>query len=275
MKIGSKKLVVLILALVVLLGGIYTIKHPKTPLIEAEQGYIVKGNKVYYRTTMDVSDGNDGYHTVVNDNEMKEADAKTFSLIDPNWAKDKGNLFYMGQTVRPLSSTSSIDFSSFTIIKDIQGLGKDNHVVYLAFPNGEGWFYKVIPEADPATFASVQGGPYAKDKKNVYYLDLPFEVRKIEGADGSTFAVLGQCAAVEVSRAYYAWDAKSVIGGDKIISGADRDTFKIAANFDNGPDGMYVAGTYAVDKNHVYKNCGEITKGNPATCSSNNLKACE
>ncbi len=240
-----------------------------------QQGYITKGNKVYYRTTMDISNGTDGYYTEVNDAEMKDADAKSFIMLDPYWAKDKTNLFYMGQTVMPEKDTRAADISSFSLIEGINGIGKDSHAVYIASPHEAGWTYKVIGDADPATFVFVQNGSYAKDKNNVYYLDLPFEVRKIEGALGSSFVVLDQCAAVEVSRAYYAWDSKSVIAGDKVLPAADRNTFKIVASFDNGPDGMYVAGTYAVDKNHVYKNCGEITKGNPATCSSNNLKACE
>lgn len=259
-------------------AGIYTYTHrasTSSPEVKGQQGYIIKKDIVYYRTTMDISNGADRYYTEVNDAEIKDADARSLVILDPYWAKDKSNLFYTGQIVTPEKDTPVADLASFTLLEGLQGMGKDNHAVYVASPHEAGWTYKAIPEADPATFTLVENGSYAKDKNNAYYLDFPFEVKKIEGALGSSFVVLGQCAAVEVSRAYYAWDSKSVIAGDKVLFGADRDTFKIVASFDNGPDGMYVAGTYAVDKNHVYKNCGEITKGNPSMCSSNNLKACE
>lgn len=274
----KKTTLILIVALVVLLIGIYTYKHhhtsPKVP--QDPQSYIVKGGKVYYRTVMQVNEGPD----VVSDYEMKGADAKTFTILDYSWAKDKDTVFYSGQPALP-KNTSPIDALSFTTIKDYPGLVKDKHAVYMisstyTSPNDGGWFYELIPDADPVTFEVLGRYPYAKDKKNVYYINLPNEIKKINGVDASTFAVLGECAVVEVSRAYYAWDAKSVIAGNAILKGVDRDTFKIVAGFNSGPDSMYMAGTYSVDKNHVYKNCGEvIPTGNPATCSPGNLKECE
>ena len=266
----------MVLVLAVLLGGIYICKHyytsPKAP--QDSQIYVVKGGKVYYRSGTVTQQGNEGFKAV-DDFEMKDADAKTFVTLDYSWAKDKNNLFYLGQLVLPKEGTQPADLSSFTFVDTSGRIGKDNRAVYTVLTYQEKWVYAAIPEADPATFAFVENGPYAKDKKNVYYLDLPFGVKKIEGVDGSTFTVLGECAVVEVSRAYYAWDARSVIAGDKILKGADRATFKIVAGFNSGPDGMYMAGTYSVDKNHVYKNCGETTKGNPTTCAPGDLKACE
>jgi hypothetical protein len=276
--ITKKALSISIGILIVLVGGAFALtRYYKAPLApESPQSYVIKEGKVYYRTLMDVSDGAQGYQTIVNDSEVKGAEAKTFTALDSYWGKDKTNVFYSGQMVLPEEGTPHADISSFTMIESSGGIGKDNRAVYVVFPTESVWKYKLIQDADPATFALVQGGPYAKDKKYVYYLDLPFDVRKIEGADGSSFAVLGQCAAVEVSRAYYGVDAKSVIAGDKILAGADRNTFRIVANYDNGPEGMYVAGTYSVDKNHVYKNCGVIVPtGDPNMCSSGNLKACE
>ncbi|MBI3260130.1 MAG: DKNYY domain-containing protein [Ignavibacteriae bacterium] len=270
---------IIVAVLLVCGAGVYTytyLKKNSSTQAKDEQGYVIKEGKVYYRTTMDVSDGADGYHTIVNDQELKGVNAKTFTMLDPYWAKDVANLYYMGQTVVAQKDTAPIDLSTFSLIQGVNGIGRDTHFVYLASPNQDGWVYKIVAKADPATFAFVEGGHYAKDKKNLYYLDLPFDIKKIEGADGPSFVVLGQCAAVEVSRAYYGWDAKSVIAGDKVLQGIDRDSFRIVASYDNGADGMYVAGSYAVDKNHVYKNCGEIVPtGNPKTCSSNNLKACE
>ena len=254
--------------------GAHVVSRYTTPTqVEPEQGYIIKGNKVYYRTVMQV--GENGTDQIY-DSEMKDAEAKAFVMLDVYWAKDEDTLFYMGQTVVPEINTTLIDLPSFGLIEKTSGLGKDKNAVYIVSPNQTGWSYKAIPEADPATFTMVEGFPYATDTKNAYYLDLPFEVKKIEGADGQTFAVLGQCAAVEVSRAYYAWDAKSIIAGDKLLAGADRNTFKIVAGFDSGPDGMYVAGTYSVDKNRVYKNCGEIVPtGNPDMCGPMDIKQCE
>lgn len=278
MKITIKKIILTVgIVILILLGGVYIMKHqssnPQEP--ESQQAYVIKKGIVYYRTIVGINDGAGGYSTKVDDYEMKGVDAKTFTAFDLFWAKDKKNIFYMEQMVLPEEGTAPVDTSSFTMIEDSGGVGKDTRGVYIASQNESGWTYRLIPEVDPATFTFVSGKPYAKDAKNVYYLDLPFEVRKIEGADASSFAVLGQCAAVEVYRAYYAWDANSVIAGDKIIEGADRNTFSIVASYDNGYDGMYFAGTYAVDKNRVYKNCGEITQGNPATCSAHNLKECE
>lgn len=241
--------------------------QPKDP-----QSYVIYNNKVFYRTVMQVNEGPE----VVDDFELKDADIKSFIKLDPYWAKDNDTVFYMGQNVYPKTGTPVADISSITLVEGSVGLFKDSQAVYFVSPYQDKWFYSLVADADPTSFTLLDRFPYAKDKNFVYYLSLPDEVKKIVDVDGPSFSVLGQCAAVEVSRAYYAWDAKSVIVGDKKLEAADRDTFKIVANFDNGPDGMYVAGAYAVDKNNVYKNCGDIVPGgNPKTCSANNLKECE
>ncbi len=226
MKRYSPLFVLLLVSMLILCAtGIYVYMRTQTISSQPQdvQDYVLKGNKVYYRTIMQV--GENGSDQVY-DSEMKDADTQTFIAIDPYWAKDNDSLFYMGQLVTPQEGSPSIDLPSFTLVQKSNGLGKDVRAVYVVSPNQSGWMYKAISEADPATFILVEGGPYAKDKNNVYYLDLPFEVRKIEGAEGSSFVVLGQCAAVEVSRAYYGWDNKSVVAGDKILPGVDRNTFK-------------------------------------------------
>lgn len=243
-------------------GGAYALgRHQATssqiPLSESQEGYFVEGDTVYYRDV---------------DAEVRGADAPTFVSLDEYWGKDKTNLFYLGKILNPTEGTPPADMASLTPLN--LELARDSRAVYEISYNStnDSYGYKVVPEADPVTFEVLEDA-YARDKAHAYYVGTD-GVRKIEGADGSTFTVLSRCAAAEKSVAYYAADAKSVIAGDTILPEIDRDTFYTVAEIIN-PDGMFVLSTYSVDKNRVYKGCGEVTQGNPQTCSFSNLKECE
>lgn len=280
MKLPSKKVAVAgaVAAVLVLAGGgICVLDLKRTAPQQAsesasdtEGGHLIKDGRVYYRTYEWSGDS-----LQPEDQEVKDADAHSFTSINSYWGRDKNNLFYFEEVVRPAEGTSQADLASFVFLDKSSSLGKDNRAVYIITPSPdkEKWVYKVIPGADASTFETIELGPYAKDKLHAYFIDYD-GVRKIEGVDGSTFTVLSECAAVEKSTGYYAADANSIIVGDQVMPEINRDTFRVEVTY-NTAEGMYAMSSYAVDKNRVYKGCGEVTQGNPQTCSFFNLKECE
>ena len=103
---------------------------------------------------------------------MHVADMKSFKVIkwfeDDFWAKDSRCAYY--DTTR----IDSVDLPSFEIIE--MSTAKDkNHVYY---------FGKVIPDADPATFKTIDGTVYSRDKSHIWCGD-----DLLKDADYETFEV--------------------------------------------------------------------------------------
>ena len=278
-----KKYTIIIIALILIITGAawFGITHLFTSQ-KIISGYVVKNDKVYYDTVMQIS--RTSTQQKISELEVVGADAKTFIILADGWGKDINNVYYVGFTVKPESSSiPPINLPTFTATRSLYGpIGKDKNGVYtIAFVysiDGSGnadWEYQLLEGADSSTFLVMDELPYAKDKTNVYYLARAYGVRKIAGADGTTFKILGVCASAGSESSYYATDAHSVIAYDHILLGSNLSTFKIVGTYGNVINLNSYSGTtttyYAVDKNHVYKNCGEIVPNvSPEQCNTDN-----
>ena len=78
------------------------------------------------------------------------------------------------------------------------------------------------------------------------------KIIKIEGADSSSFRVLGQCMHTEV----YAIDKNYVYVGSERLGDVDVSSFEYLGLFAAGSD-MSSGGSIARDKNHIYFYCGK------------------
>ncbi|MFA5997612.1 MAG: DKNYY domain-containing protein [Candidatus Paceibacterota bacterium] len=272
--------------------GYWKIAH--SPALDESGGYVVKNGKVFYEEVMQVQWDDHSLHTRINDIEVIGADAKTFMPVafgkgsvpeidaDPQilanfsklWGKDKNNIFFMGGKMMPSASTTpAIDTTTFKPLSNF--FARDRNRLYLIIDNLS---YKELPDLDPNSFQIV-GGSYVKDANAVYYFtmnDPAYGLEKLKGVDPRTFHIVGECSSAEVWHWNYVADAKTVLAVNKIVSGADASTFHLVGITDKNPDGIGSTGSYYVDKNRVYRDCGEsIPDVSPEQCKSTNLKACE
>lgn len=251
--------------------------------------YAVKNGKVYWEEYLGV--GENAWR--LNEIEIAGADSATFEIVplqkgvdleadaDPTmfaaitnaWGKDKEHIFLEGQEVQRLGSTTpAIDTATFETLGDV--FVRDQQGVYEV----QNYYYWLIPGVDAQSFIVINR-QYAKDAHVVYFLHdtgTKYEVLPIAGLDPSTFHVIGVCGSAENYHTYAAADAHTVLAGDAPIEGADAATFRIVGEYDQNPGGFPMTGSYAVDKNHVYKDCTQIIAGaDPAECTKDNLKGCE
>jgi hypothetical protein len=257
--------------------------------------YAVKNGTVYWEEYMQVYTGeNTPSEWRLNEIEIPGADAATFKTVplkkgvdleadaDPQifvaednvWGKDKENIFNQGQIVVHLDGTTTpiIDTATFETVGNV--FIRDKQGVYQV----QNHYYWLIPGVDPKSFVFVNR-QYVKDTNAVYFLQYTgtkYEVLPIAGLDPSTFHVIGTCGGAESYRTYAATDTHTVLAGDTPIKGADAATFRIVSEYDKNPDGFPMTGSYAVDKNHVYKDCTQVVAGaDPAQCTAGNLKGCK
>lgn len=126
---------------------------------------------------------------------IEGSDGKSFNDSDPNYAFDKNQAYYPYCTIIP-----NADGASFQVVS-AGTYAKDNKHVYL--------YGKAIPIADPASFQLLEN-PYMKDKNSIYYYSHRtdevkgeiYEVKRIEGADVSSFVVLGNGIAKDKHHTY-------------------------------------------------------------------------
>lgn len=269
----------------------YVTQHNAIPA-QGVDGYVVKNSKVYWQEYMQVQWADNKIHQQLNEFEVAGADAATFKTVpfkkgmnlevdaDPQilaaelriWGKDKANIFSAGQELLPVgSSTPVIDTDTF------ESLGifvKDKQAVYEV----SGQSYWVLPTIDPASFVVVNR-EYAKAAHIVYDLvdnGGGYDVVPIPGLDPATFRIIGECGWAETYHSFYAADAHTVVAGIHVVVGADPASFKIIGLVEKNPGGLSIGGSYSVDKNHVYKDCGTVVLGaDPAQCTADNLKGCE
>lgn len=282
MKITNTKIILVAVVLLAILACAFVVwkLHSNAPATRPPgvyAQYVIKDGKVYWDEYMQVQWDDNKIHDQVNEWEMKEADAKTFTAIGGDWGKDAKNVFYQGMRAVSASPTPTADVRTLAAVPESYFI-KDARAVYFPVYSSriEGWAYTVFAGADPATFEKFKDVPYAKDKNHVYFLDIYDDNQPIAGLDPATFRVIGECGWGETYHYYAVADSRSVYAVDKIVPGADPATFQIVGLVDNNPGGLSSGTGYAKDKNHAYKGCTKIVPGvNPAQCTAENLKGCE
>lgn len=284
-----------IIVLAALACGIAVWKlHAPHDSIAGSDGYVIRDGKVYWQEHMHMYTGeNTPPADKLNAFVVAGADATTFKIVplkhgvdieadaEPRifaygqsaWGADKENIFLEGHQVQRLGSTTpAIDTATFETLGDL--FIRDKQGAYEV----ENYYYWLIPGVDPKSFVVINR-QYAKDAHVVYFLQdtgTKYEVLPIAGLDPSTFRVIGICGSAEGYALYAATDGHTILAGDTPIKGADPATFRIVGEYDPNPDGFPMTGSYAVDKNHVYKDCTQIIAGaDPAECTKDNLKGCE
>lgn len=147
-------------------------------------GYIRENGGIFYTTRLQYYTGTSLPAGVRYDKfAVAGADLATFSLMTDapsennesvyyQWAKDKQNVFYQGDAIRPAAtSTRAIDISTFSVISSsYYAFGRDKDTVYeITSRSGADnyWAYAELLGVDPATFTFV-GETCAKDKNSFY-----------------------------------------------------------------------------------------------------------
>jgi hypothetical protein len=97
---------------------------------------------------------------------VKGADAKTFEALSPNIGKDKNRAYYSNV------GDINVDVQTFECVpgNDYLSFRDKNNVYYVSgYPPVENKIFKILPDADLATYQDLGNG-WSKDNKNVYYL---------------------------------------------------------------------------------------------------------
>lgn len=188
----NTKLAVSLLLLIVVACGAYAywgMSRPSgepSPIVERDglyyvgdktlgQGYVRKAGGIFYAERMQYGDNQVRYDQFP----VVDADPATFTLMTTAsssnsesvsylWGKDSNNVFYEGQPVRPLSSsTPAIDTTTFSVIpNNYYAFGRDKNAVY-EVRLADSTLYEELAGVDSATFAFVEES--CAEDKNAFY----------------------------------------------------------------------------------------------------------
>lgn len=101
--------------------------------------------------------------------------------------------------------------------------------------------------------------PYVKKDRQVF-IEGQYDggLTPIVGADANTFRLVGVCASVEMSRAYYGKDKNRIYVNAMPMNDIDAQSFKYLGIFQSG-EGVPYSTSVSVDKNAVYFDCGKTS----------------
>ena len=128
---------------------------------DGSSGYKIKNGRIFYDSGWDPQ-------------LVQAADRATFVALDINWARDKNQIWYDGEPIRPQASRDgAIDIDTFEPFPEpYSNLAKDKRAVYqieMGHSDGESdWVYHELLGADPATFTFLINVDCAKDKNTFY-----------------------------------------------------------------------------------------------------------
>lgn len=155
---------------------------------------------------------------------IPEADSETFEVCD-------SGMYSLGKHFSRLSETQVIWYESFVPY----GFGKDkNHVYYYDYQGKP----KVITKAIPSSFHSMDDGEFAYDEKSVFC-----GRSVIPKANPATWKKMQD-------NFYYSKDGNRIYYLNRLINGADADTFEVIVT----PALIGHPYQYAKDKNVGYSN---------------------
>lgn len=212
-----------------------------------------------------------------NNKPLHVRDKSSFEVLDPDkgggsfakWAKDKYNAYFLpeGQVI------SGIDTPTFHQISAKNGSGE-----YAADRNRVYFGSKVVPDADPSTFAEV-AFRIGQDKDRVYNGASPTRIKDYTSltrignmySDGVTvydrdFEILPDADPTTFTCLYQNWykDSRHVWWGNKVLPQADPQTFMPLEIYTYGEsDGKDF--NYGKDKYHVFFTDSIIEGADPVT----------
>lgn len=167
---------------------------------------------------------------------LRDADVKSFQVLDYSWGKDKKRVYYMG---KPFEGA---DAGTFRIFANGVFAHDKNHVYQnSAYIDSKTPGLEIIPNIDANTFTVLHaerlsfGNLYVKDKNAVFYNmgDWGKGLVKIERADVTTFHVLGTCFSAHGLSGSYAKDKNHVYCGETILADADTNSFEYVGKLDH------------------------------------------
>lgn len=99
--------------------------------------------------------------------------------------------------------------------------------------------------------------PYVKKDRQIFIQgQYDTSLTPIAGADVATFRLVGACASVEMSAAYYGKDKNHIYTNDKPVKDIDVGSFKYLGVFGNDYELPYSV-SISVDKDAVFFGCGK------------------
>jgi hypothetical protein len=186
----------------------------------------IKINKIPSITKKDISKIEGKYLFTKNniyylENEIKEADIKSFQILSEKLSKDKNNIYYENNKI-------NLDFNNFKLLDKFHFT--DGKELFYISENKQQIRYTIeelfrISDVDIKTY-KILDRIFSKDKNNVYYEDS-----KIIGADSATFEKIDNT---------YSKDKDSVFYQKYLIKEANNKTFKILKeNFSRDNENIY------------------------------------
>jgi hypothetical protein len=215
-------------------------------------GYLIKGADIESFEQYQGGWGKDKNHCYCGATRMQKADAKSFEVLNYTYAKDNFNVWTLGGKIKDADSNTFevCDNGMYSLGKKwnretgpevlydmlvSQGYGKDKFNVYYFDSDGKA---NVVKNAYPKTFISLGDGNFGYDEKSVF-----FGRSKLQKADPNTWKKYKDLY-------YYSTDKKNVYYTNRIIKGADAETFEVLEQ-------KVILGLptqLAKDKNHYYWN---------------------
>src|SRR5262245_44832879 len=172
---------------------------------------------------------------------IEGADAKSFEVLNDNYAKDKGNV-YFGDTYRKGQEYYTVKHSRLRVLKDVDP-ATFRFLNYDYSRDKSSVFYEGVafPVKDIETFELIDR-EYARDRITAYYRQRP-----IPGSDGSSFALLEGGYSKDARHIFYSGTDPSEPNRTRsiLVKGARPESFKI------------LGALYAADAAQVYY-CGAL-----------------
>jgi hypothetical protein len=173
---------------------------------------------------------------------IESADAKSFEVLNDNYAKDKGNVYY-GDTYRKGQEYYTIKHSRLRVLKDVDP-ATFRYLNYDYSRDKSSVFYEGVafPVKDIETFELIDR-EYARDRITAY-----FRQRPIAGSDGSTFTIMEGGYSKDARHIFYSGLNPSGTERSTLVKGARQESFKI------------LGAGYAADAAQVYYRGALLTK---------------
>jgi hypothetical protein len=246
-----------------------------------------------FEVMLDAYWAKDATHVYHEGDVLSGADPRTFKVFDGSYAGDAGHIYWRGAVI---PGAKGYDPSvPFEVLNGNSTRARDKHHVYSSG--------NVIEGADPASFQLIGQGHIARDKNDYYAVNfednlggqyplhmnlatfkllIPAEPTgmnndpwdnlwdQLWAHDDTKYVVGGKTypiadpATFEVLRYGYAKDSKAAYFLDKVIAGADPQTFQIVSP-DHAANWAWSFGRYAKDANHVYYKENVIPDADAAT----------